>query len=146
MHRVLIVRETTPKEFGLAGAAQVALIIRTVTEKGQTKTTRHHIVTSRPASRLDAASLLALRRGQWGIEGDCHQRLDVSLHEDQLRVRSVSGASTLGLLARISVALFEQWSRGPHPVRDKTYPVWSGRHKKQPATMLRRLQERSLPP
>ena len=139
-------RETTPTQFGLAGAAQVALFIRTVTEKGQTKTTRHHIVTSRPASRLDADGLLALRRGQWGIEGDCHQRLDVSLHEDQLRVRSISGASTLGLLARISVALFEQWSQGPHPVRDKTYPVWSGRQKKQPAAMLRRLQQRSVPP
>ena len=145
-HRVAIVRDTTPAEFGLAGAAQVALIIRTVTEKGHTTTTYHHVVTSRPAARLAAAGLRALRRGHWGIEADCHQRLDVSLHEDQLRVRSTSGVATLGLLARVSLALFEQWCQGPRLVRDKTYPVWSGRQKKQPSALLRRLLQPCLGP
>lgn len=141
-----LVRATTPAEFGLAGAAQVALIIRTVTEKGKTTTTYHHVVTSRPAAQLDAAGLLALRRGHWGIEADCHQRLDVSLHEDQLRVRSARGVATLGLLARISLALFEQWCQGPRLVREKTYPVWSGRQKKQPSALLRRLRQPCLSP
>lgn len=139
-------RDITPAQLNLAGAAQLALIIRTVIEKGKTTTTRQYFVTSRPAQRLDAAGLLALRRGQWGIECDCHQRLDVSLQEDRQRVRSVSGVSVLGLLCRISLALFEQWSQQPQPVRDKTYPVWSGRLQKQPRPMLDRLMERCLAP
>ncbi len=139
-------REVTPAQLGLAGAAQLALIIRTVTEKGQTTTTRHYVVTSRPVERLDAVALLLLRRDQWGIESICHQRLDVSLHEDQSRVRSVSAVAVLGVLSRISLALFQDECRRPQPVRDKTYPVWSGRLQKRPRPMLDRLLERCLSP
>jgi hypothetical protein len=141
------VRDVTPAQLGLAGAAQLALIIRTVTENGQTTTTRNYFVTSRPAERLDATQILQLRRRQWGIESICHQRLDVSLHEDQSRVRSVSGVAVLGVLSRISLAFFqEDCRRRPQPVRDKTYPVWSGRLQRHPRPMLERLLERCLPP
>ena len=146
VERWIIVRDVTPAQLGLAGAAQLVLIIRTVTEKGKTTTTRNYFVTSRPAARLDAADLLALRRGHWGIESCCHQRLDVSLHEDQSRVRSLSGVAVLGLLARLSLALFQQDCQQPQPVRDKTYPVWSVRLLKRPAPMLRRMLEPCLPP
>jgi hypothetical protein len=135
-----------PAQLGLAGAAQLGLIIRSVTEKGQTTTTRLYVVTNREGERLDATDLLRLRRGQWGIEGKCHQRLDVSLHEDQSRVRSVSGVAVLGLLARVSVALHAQARARPGPVRDKTYPVWSERLRRRPAPMLERLLERCLSP
>ncbi len=146
LERWIIVREVTPAQLNLAGAAQLALLIRTVTEKGKKPTTtRQYFVTSRPAQRLDPAGLLALRRAQWGIECDCHQRLDVSQQEDRQRVRSRS-VSVLGLLCRISLALFEQWCQQPQPVRDKTYPVWSGRLKKQPRPMLELLIKRCLPP
>jgi len=37
------------------------------------------------------------RRRQWGIESVCHQRLDVSLHQDKSRVRSVSGVAVQGV-------------------------------------------------
>ena len=122
------------------------MLIRTVTEKGQTTTTYLHVVTSREAARLDATGVLRLRRGQWGIEATCHQRLDVSLHEDQSRVRSVSAVAVLGVLARVSVALHAQARERPGPVRDKTYPVWSGKLLRRPAPMLERLLERCLPP
>jgi len=79
----------------------------------------------------------------WGIESVCHQRLDVSLHEDQSRVRSVSGVAVLGVLSRVSLA---EDCRRPQPVRDRTYPVWSGRLQKRPRPMLERLLERCLPP
>ena len=131
---------------GLAGAAQLALIIRTTIEQGKRITTRSYFLTSRSAERLDAATFLELRRTQWGIESICHQRLDVSLHEDKSRVRSLSGVAVPGLLARISLALFVKDSQRPQPVRDKTYPVWSGRLLKKPAAMLRLLQHRCLPP
>lgn len=146
VERWIIVRDVTPSQIGLAGAAQLALLIRTVIEKGQTTTTRQYFVTSRPAQRLDAPTLLALRRGQWGIETICHQCLDVSMHEDKSRVRSASGVALLGLLSRISLALFRQDCQEPQPVRDKTYPVWSRRLNRWPRPMLRRILEPCLPP
>jgi hypothetical protein len=146
IERWIIVRDVTPAQLGLAGAAQLALIIRTVTENGKTTTTRNYFVTSRPAERLDPTQFLLLRRRQWGIESICPQRLDVSLHEDQSRVRSVSGVAVLGVLSRISLALFQAECQRPQPVRDKTFPVWSGRLQQRPRPMLDRLLERCLPP
>ena len=141
-----MVRDITPAQLGVAGAAQLVLIISTLTEKGKTTTTGQYFFTSRPGNQLDPLQILLLRRGQWGIEVICHQRLDVSLHEDKSRVRSVSAAAVLGLLSRISLALFQQDCRRPQPVRDKTYPVWSGRLRRQPRPMLDLLLERCLPP
>lgn len=142
----MVVRDVTPSQLGLAGAAQLILIISTRTEQGKTTTVRQYFVTSRPGARLAPLEILHLRRGQWGIESCCHQRLDVSLHEDQSRVRSVSGAAVLGLLSRISVALFVRARQRPQPVRDKTYPIWSGRLQRHPKTMLDLLLEPCLPP
>ena len=133
-------------QLGLAGAAQLIVIIRTCTEKGETTTCRTYFVTSRPAGRLSPLQILFLRRSQWGIEGTCHQRLDVSLHEDKSRVRTLSGVAVLGLLSRISLALFEQDCQRPQPVRDKTYPVWSFRLLRRPRPMLDLFLERCLPP
>jgi len=140
------VRDVTPAQLGLAGAAQLILLMRSVTEHGQTTTTRNYFVTSRPAERLEPIQILQLRRRQWGIEAICHQRLDVSLHEDRSRVRSVSGVAVLGLLSRLSLAFFQAECRRPQPVRDKTVPVWSGRLQKRPRPMLDRLLERCLSP
>lgn len=146
MERWIITRDLTPTQLGLAGAAQLILILRTATENGHTTTTRSYLVTSRPRARLDPTQILFLRRGQWGIEAICHQRLDVSLHEDQSRVRSVSGVAVLGLLSRLSLALFTHACQRPQPVRDKTFPIWSGRLQKRPRPLLDRLQERCLSP
>ena len=55
-------------QLGLAGAAQLIVIIRTCTEKGQTTTARTYFVTSRPADLLSPLQILFLRRGQWGIQ------------------------------------------------------------------------------
>lgn len=139
-------REVTPVKLGLAGAAQLIVIIRTCTEKGQTTTARTYFATSRPADQFSPSQILDLRRGQWGIEATCHQRLDLSLHEDQSRVRSPSGVAVLGLLARISLALFQRDCQRPQPVRDRTYPVWSFRLIRRPRPMLDLLLERCLPP
>lgn len=59
------------------------------------------------------------------IESLCHQRLDVSLHEDKSRVRSLSRVAVLGLLARLSLALFQEQPSGLN--RCATKPIWSGR-------------------
>jgi len=140
------VRQVTPGQLGLAGAAQLILLIRTCTEKGNITTARTYLVTSRPADQLSPSQILCLRRGQWGIEATWHQRLDVSLHEDQSRVRSLSGVAVLGLLSRLSLALFQHDAQRPQPVRDKTYPVWSFRLIRRPRPMLDLFLERCLPP
>ena len=49
--RWILVRAVTPAQLGLAGAAQLALILRTVTEKGHPPTTRQYWVTRRPVER-----------------------------------------------------------------------------------------------
>ena len=99
----MIVRDVTPAQLGLTGAAQLVLILRSANAQGKTMMTRSYFVTSRPAARLEPLGILNLRRRQWGIESICHQRLDVSLPEDKSRVRSVSGVAELGLLSRISL-------------------------------------------
>ena len=138
--------EVTPARLGLAGASQLALIQRTVTEKGKTTTSKHYLAISQPRSQIDATGILNLRRGHWGIEGCCHQRLDVSLGEDQCRVSAGVGAAVLGLLSRVSLALFEK--KRPHIrlKRDRTYPVWSAGQIRRPNDMLRRMHELCLPP
>lgn len=118
IERWIIVRDVTPAPLGLAGAAPLAMILRPVTENGTTTTTRNYFVPSRPAERLDPTPFLLLRRRQWGIESICHQRLDVSLHEDQSRVRSLSGVAVLGVLSRISLALFQADCQRPRPRLD----------------------------
>ena len=142
----MIVRDITPAQLGLAGAAQLIRLISLVTEKGQTTTTHLYLVTSRPAQALDPDQILRLRRSQWGIETVCHQVLDVSLHEDQSRVRSTSGVAVLGLLSRISLALFQQDCRQLRSARDRTFPVWSARLCRRPRPMLDRLLHPCLPP
>jgi len=107
----------------VAGAAHLVFINTSPTEKGKTTTTRQYFLTSRPGERIDPVQILLLRRAQWGIEVTCHQRLDVSLHEDKSRVRGLSAVAVLGLLSRISLALFQQDCQRPQPVRDKTYPA-----------------------
>jgi hypothetical protein len=146
LERWIIVRDITPVQLGLAGAAQLILIISTLTEKGKTTTTHQYFVTSRPVEQLDPIQILLLRRGQWGIETVCHQRLDVSLHEDKSRVKGLNSAAILALLSRISLALFQQDCQQPQPVRDKTYPVWSGRLRRHPRPMLDLILQRCLPP
>jgi hypothetical protein len=83
---------------------------------------------------------------QAGTLRDGWQRLDESLHEDKSRVRLVSGVAVLGVLSRISLALFQADCQRPQPVRDKTYPVWSGRLQQQPRPMLDRLLKSCLSP
>lgn len=131
---------------GLAGAAQLALIVNISTEKGKTTTTSQYFVISRAGEDLSPIEFLRLRRRHWGIESVAHQRLDVSCHEDQSRVRTLGAAAMLGLLSRISLALFTRDCQRPQPARDKTYPIWSTRLQKKPRPILDQLLQPCLPP
>jgi predicted transposase YbfD/YdcC len=82
------------------------------TEKG--KTTREVVygITSLSRERADAQSLLELTRQHWGIENGSHYRLDVTLGEDQSRVRKGSAPQILAGLRNSIVHLVKDVAPG----------------------------------
>ena len=55
----------------------------------------------------DAAKLLALCRGHWGIENQCHWVMDVTWGEDSSRIRIGHAASNIALLRRLAQNLLK---------------------------------------
>ena len=49
--------------------------------------------------------MLSLKRGYWVVESRLHHCLDVTLREDQSRVRTPSAARVLGTIRRVVVSL-----------------------------------------
>jgi predicted transposase YbfD/YdcC len=85
------------------GLAQVCKITRRRIVRGQEGVNIVYAITSLPRERADAARLLALSRGHWGIENRLHLARDASLGEDACRTRS--GAAPQVLAAFRNTAL-----------------------------------------
>jgi hypothetical protein len=49
--------------------------------------------------------MLSLKRGYWVVESRLHHCLDITLREDQSRVRTPSAAHVLGTIRRVVVSL-----------------------------------------
>lgn len=62
-------------------------------------------VTSLRPAQADAAELLAILRGHWGIENGLHWRRDLTLHEDATRVKRGTSGELLAILNNIVVSL-----------------------------------------
>ena len=58
---------------------------------------------------MDAAGLLKLKRGYWVIESRLHHALDVTLREDQSRVRQPNAAFAMSLMRRVVVSFAQVW-------------------------------------
>jgi predicted transposase YbfD/YdcC len=73
------------------GIAQVFMIRRTITEKGETSRETVYGITSLPRKKANAQRLLQLNRKHWSIENRLHYRKDVTLGEDaaQNRIKGV---------------------------------------------------------
>jgi predicted transposase YbfD/YdcC len=87
--------------------AQVFQLERTIT---QCKTAERHTtvvygLTSLAATVASPERLLALVRGQWGIESQLHWRRDVLLHEDQTRTRSPLFGQAIACLNNLVLGL-----------------------------------------
>jgi predicted transposase YbfD/YdcC len=67
-----------------------------------------HGITSLSPERADAARLLALTRGHWGIENGLHYKRDVTLKEDASRVRRGSGPQVMAALRNSIVHLLDR--------------------------------------
>jgi hypothetical protein len=70
------------------GLKQGFEVVRERTEEGcETTVEVVHGITSLGPERADAARLEELVRGHWGIENGLHYRRDVTMGEDQSRIR-----------------------------------------------------------
>ncbi len=112
--------------------AQVAKLYRHL---GKCRPETAWLLTSREPERLDATQWLEAIRQYWGIEGGLNQRLDVSLREDDCRVRDRNAVWVLGMFRRLAVSLFAHW-RSVNPRR--RYATMTDFHKVNGAEHARR--------
>lgn len=101
--------------------AQVFKVESTVTTAQGTHTTVRYGVTSIPITVANAARLLALVRGHWGIENGLHYRRDATLAEDRALVRSGHAAHTLATLNNTVLALFARHRRHNVPTAQRAF-------------------------
>jgi hypothetical protein len=64
-----------------------------------------YLVSSFTLEELQAQGMLSLKRGYWVVESRLHHCLDITLREDQSRVRTPGAARILGTLRRVVVSL-----------------------------------------
>lgn len=91
---------------------QVFRLTRERTLHGKTSVEVALGVTSLPPEKADAAHLLKLARGHWGIENSLFYVRDVTMGEDHCRVRTGHAAALIADLRNIVVAMLQahQWS------------------------------------
>jgi hypothetical protein len=89
---------TLTKTQDWAGLRQGFELTRERTVKGRTTVEKVYGITSLGASGADATRLLELTRGHWEIENGLHYRRDVTLGEDQSRVRKGTAPQVMAAL------------------------------------------------
>jgi len=87
--------------------AQVARLVRTVREKGQTRTETVYLITSLTPRQADAARLLALIRGHWSVEVR-HRLRDVTFGEDASRLCSGAAPQVMAALRNRALTLIRR--------------------------------------
>jgi hypothetical protein len=78
---------------------------RVTTRTGEVEDEVSYAVTSLPPQRADAARLLALLRGHWGIENKLHYVRDVTFDEDRSAVRTASAPQVCAACRNLVIAL-----------------------------------------
>lgn len=76
-----------------------------VKRNGKWSTEVVYLVSSFTLEELQAQGMLSLKRGYWVIESRLHHCLDITLREDQSRVRTPKAARVLGTIRRVVVSL-----------------------------------------
>lgn len=77
-----------------------------------------YAITSLPAERADAATLLTLARDHWRIENSLFHVKDVSFGEDACRVRSAAAPVALAHIRNAALNLIRQRGLTPRPARE----------------------------
>ena len=97
--------EVTPSQVGFPGARLAARLETRVRRKGQWSREVIYLLSSFTLQELQAQGMLALKRGYWVVESRLHHCLDISLQEDQSRVRTPRAARVLGTIRRVVLSL-----------------------------------------
>jgi hypothetical protein len=103
--RSLTCLEVTPSQVGFPGARVAARLETRVRRKRKWCREVIYLLSSLTLQELQAQGILALKRGYWVIESRLHHCLDITLAEDQSRVRTPSAARVLGMIRRVVVSL-----------------------------------------
>ena len=103
--RSLECREVTPSQVGFPGARLAARLESRVRRKGPWCREVVYLLSSLTLEELQAQGMLSLKRGYWVIESRLHHCLDITLGEDQSRVRTPKAARVLGTIRRVVVSL-----------------------------------------
>jgi predicted transposase YbfD/YdcC len=64
-----------------------------------------YLLSSLTLEELQAEAMLSLKRGYWVVESRLHHCLDITLREDESRVRTTGAARVLGTIRRVVVSL-----------------------------------------
>lgn len=64
-----------------------------------------YLVSSLTLEELQACAMLSLKRGYWVVESRLHHCLDITLREDESRVRTPKAARVLATIRRVVVSL-----------------------------------------
>lgn len=98
-------REVTPRQVGFPGARLAARLETRVRRRGKWCREVVHLLSSLTLEELQAQGMLLLKRGYWVVESRLHHCLDITLREDQSRVRQATAARVLGTIRRVVVSL-----------------------------------------
>ena len=95
----------TPSQAGFPGARLAARLETRVKRKGKWSREVVYLVSTLTLEELQAQGMLSLKRGYWVVESRLHHCLDMTLREDQNRVRTPGAARILGTIRRVVVSL-----------------------------------------
>lgn len=76
-----------------------------VKRKGKWTSEVVYLLSSFTLEQLQAQRMLSIKRGYWIVESRLHHCLDITLREDQSRVRTPGAARILGTIRRVVVTL-----------------------------------------
>jgi hypothetical protein len=88
-----------------AGLKQGFELIRERTQNGKTTQETAHGISSLTPQEANAKQLLELTREHWGIENGLHYRRDVTMGEDQSRIRKGAAPQVMAALRNSIVHL-----------------------------------------
>ena len=95
----------TPSQVGFPGARLAARLQTRVKRKGKWSREGVYLLSSFTLEELQAERMLSIKRGYWVVESRLHHCLDITLCEDQSRVRTPRAARILGTIRRVVVSL-----------------------------------------
>lgn len=103
--RFLECREVPPSQVCFPGARLVARLETRVKRNGKWSREVVYLMTSLTLDELQADGMLSIKRGYWVVESRLHHCLDITLREDQSRVRTSGAARVPGTIRRVIVSL-----------------------------------------